>query len=127
MEPRLEAGRVTQGPEFGPGRDQRGLDGVLGQVDVAEDPHRDRQASVADHARQGVERFRVAPLRLLDQSVLHRSLRSVSVGPEWSDQWIERSAQPICSISVEKDLGPRLTARAEADVLIVWWGRAFLA
>jgi hypothetical protein len=45
------------------------LDGVLGQVDVAEDPYRDRQASVADRARQGVERFRVAPLRLFDQSV----------------------------------------------------------
>ena len=79
---------------------KRGLDGVLGQVDVAEDPHRDRQASVADHARQGVERFRVAPLRLLDQSVLHPSLRSVAVGPWWTDQWIERSGQPICSILV---------------------------
>jgi len=86
VEPRLEAGRVTQGADLGPGCDQVSLDGVLGQVDVAEDPHRDRQASVAHHARQGVERFRVAPLRLLDQSVLHPSFRPVSVGPEWTDQ-----------------------------------------
>ena len=86
VEPRLEAGRVTQRSELGPGRDQGGLDGVLGQVDVAEDPHRDRQASVADHARQGVERFRVAPLRLFDQSDLHPSLRPVAVGPGWTDQ-----------------------------------------
>jgi hypothetical protein len=43
-------------------------------MDIAEDPHRDRQASVAHHARQGIERFRVALLRLADQLVLHPSL-----------------------------------------------------
>ena len=86
MKPRLEAGRVPQGPELGPRRDQCGLDGVLREVDVAEDPHRDRQASVAHHARQGVERFRVAPLRLPDKLVLHPSPRSVAVGQSWTDQ-----------------------------------------
>ena len=85
MEPRLEAGRVAQGSELAPGRDQRGLDGVLRQVEIAEDPHRDRQASVADHARQGVERFRVAPLRLADQLVVHPSLHSVAIGPSGTD------------------------------------------
>ena len=76
VEPRFEAGWVAQASELGPGRDQGGLDGVLGQVDVAEDPHRDRQASVAHHARQGVERFRVALLRLTDQLFLHSSLHT---------------------------------------------------
>ena len=38
VEPRFEAGWVAQGSKLGPGRDQGGLDGVLGQVDVAEDP-----------------------------------------------------------------------------------------
>ena len=76
VEPRFEAGRVAQGSKLGPGRDQGGLDGVLGQVDIAEDPHRDRQASVAHHSRQGIERFRVALLRLADQLLLHPSLHT---------------------------------------------------
>ncbi len=89
VEPRLEAGRVAKRAELVPGGDQRALHGILGQVEVAEDPHRDRQARVADQARQGVERFRVAPLRLLDEFDLHPSLRSVAVGPWWTVQWIE--------------------------------------
>jgi hypothetical protein len=83
MEPRLEAGRVTQGSELGPGRDQCGLDGVLRQVEIAEDPHRDPKAAVAHHARQGVERFRVAPLRLADQLLVHPSLHTVAIDPSW--------------------------------------------
>ncbi len=84
MKPRFEAGRVAHAAELGAGRDQRGLDGVLRQVDVAEDPHRDRQASVANHARQRVERFRVAPLRLADQLLLHPSLHRGD-RPTWTD------------------------------------------
>ncbi len=38
------------------------------------------------HARQGVERFRVAPLRLLDQSVQHPSLHILGDRPWWLDQ-----------------------------------------
>jgi hypothetical protein len=82
VKPRLEAGRVAQGSKLGPGRDQGGLDGILRQVDVAEDPHRDRQASVAHHARQGVERFRVALLRLTDQLLLHPFLHSRGSRPD---------------------------------------------
>ncbi len=86
MEPRLEAGWVAQRAELVPGGDQRTLHGVLGQVDVAEDPHRNRQASIADHARQGVESFRVTLSCLLDESLLHPSLRSMAFGPMWTDQ-----------------------------------------
>jgi hypothetical protein len=82
VEPRLEAGRVTQGPEFGPGRDQRGLDGVLRQVEIAEDPHRDPEASVAHRAREGVERFRVPSLRQADQLLVHPSLHTRGDRPE---------------------------------------------
>ena len=81
VEPRLEAGWVAKRAELAPGGDQRALHGILGQVDVAEDPHRDRQASVADQAGQRVERFRVAPFRLLDKFHFHPSLHSVAVGP----------------------------------------------
>ena len=85
MEPRLEAGRVAERAELDPGRDQCGLDGVLGQSAVAEDLHRDRLASVAHHARQGVERFRVALLRLADQLLVHPSLHSVAIGRHSTD------------------------------------------
>jgi hypothetical protein len=85
VEPRFEAGWVTQSAELSPGRDERGLDSVLRQVDIAEDPHRDRQASVAHHARQGIERFRVAPLRLANQLLLHHPSLFVAVNPTWID------------------------------------------
>jgi hypothetical protein len=52
-------------------------------MEIAEDPHRDPKASVAHHSRQGVERFRVAPLRLADQPLVHPSLHTRGDRP-WS-------------------------------------------
>ena len=49
MEPRLEAGRVTQGSELSPGRNQCGLDGVLRQVEMLEAS--DELIVVLDRAR----------------------------------------------------------------------------
>ena len=98
VEPRFEARRITQGGKVGPGHRQRSLNGVLSQIDVPEDPDRDRQASVADRARQGVERFRVALPCPLDQSILHPSLRSMTIGPMWSDRLVGRSTAVISSI-----------------------------
>ena len=97
MEPRLEAGRVTQGSKLAPGRDQRGLDGVLGQIDIAEDPHRDRQASVADHARQRVERFRVALVAPARPARPAPVPPSVAIGPRGPIS-MESFREPICSI-----------------------------
>jgi hypothetical protein len=45
-------------------------------VHIAEDPHRDSLASVAHQARQEIERFRVALLRLTNQLFLQRSLHT---------------------------------------------------
>jgi hypothetical protein len=53
----IEANWVDDLPDLlpQPSRDERRLNGVLGQVDVAQDPTRDRHASVADRLRKGVE------------------------------------------------------------------------
>ena len=48
MEPRFEAVGIPEGPQLAPRDDERGLDRVFGQVAVAQDPMRDRHASVAD-------------------------------------------------------------------------------
>src|SRR6185503_2057374 len=77
-----------------------GLNSVLCQVDVAEDQHRDRQASVARRARQGIEGVRVALLRQANQLFLHPSLRA-RASAVWADRMGERLAKPRCSISVD--------------------------
>ena len=71
VEPGLEAIRVTERAELPPGRDERGLDGVRGEVGVAQDPTRDRHALVADRSGEGVEGLFVAPLRPIDERSLH--------------------------------------------------------
>ena len=73
MEPGLEAIGIAQRSQLTPGRDERGLHGVLGQVGVAQDPTRDRHAPIADHAGQGVEGLAVAPLRAVHERSMHPS------------------------------------------------------
>ena len=77
MEPGLEELGIPQGADLAPGGQQRGLDGVVGVVEVAQDPERDRHASVAGQARQCVECLSIALLRLNDQCCVHPSLRTV--------------------------------------------------
>jgi hypothetical protein len=52
-------------------RDDRLLDGVLGSVDVAKDPDRDRHEPITSHARQAGECFLVAVLCELYERPLH--------------------------------------------------------
>jgi len=79
MEPGLEEIGVPQGANLAPGGEQRRLDGVVSKVEVAKDPERDRHASVAGHASQGVEGLSIASLRLVHQLCVHPSLRGLSV------------------------------------------------
>jgi hypothetical protein len=85
MEPRFEVFGVSQGAQLAPGRDQRGLDGVLCQIGISQDPKRDGHAAVANHARQRVERFRVPSLGLVDQRYLHPPSLGRDVDPQWVD------------------------------------------
>jgi len=54
MEPGLEAVGIAQRAKLAPGRDQRGLHRVVRQVGIAQDPVRNRHASIADRAGKGV-------------------------------------------------------------------------
>ncbi len=67
MEPRLEPIRVAEGPEVAPRGDQRGLDGVLGDIGVAQDAGGNRHASVSGRAGQGIEGVTIPLLCALDE------------------------------------------------------------
>jgi hypothetical protein len=74
MEPGLEAIGFTERPEIAPCADVRRLDGILGEIDVAQDPIRDADAAVAGGANERFEGVLVASLRQLDQLSIHCSL-----------------------------------------------------
>ena len=74
LEPGLEGPGIAQRTKLPSRRDQRGLDRILGQVGIAQDPARDRHAPVADHAGKGVEGLSVAALCKINQCSLHPSL-----------------------------------------------------
>ena len=71
MEPGLEEIGIAKRSQLAPGHDQGRLHGVLGQVGVAQDPTRDRHASIADLAGEGVEGLLVAPLRSVHEISMH--------------------------------------------------------
>ena len=74
MEPGLEPIGLAQVSKVTPGSHEGGLDGLVREIDVAQDPERDRHASIADHACQGAEGLVVAMLRAGHQRSLHPSL-----------------------------------------------------
>ena len=52
LEPRIEAVRIAESPQVTPGDHQRILEGILGPIDVAEDPLGDREQPVTPVADQ---------------------------------------------------------------------------
>ncbi len=71
MEPGLEEFGVAKRSQLPPRHDEGRLDGVLGEVGITQDPARDRHASIADHAGEGVEGLLVALLRLVHEISMH--------------------------------------------------------
>jgi len=71
MEPGLEEIGIAKRSQLPPGHDEGRLNGVLGQGGVAQDPARDRHASIADLAGEGVEGLLVAPLRSVHEISMH--------------------------------------------------------
>ena len=74
MQPGLEPIGIAERPQVPPGHDEGRLDGVLGEIGVAQDPVRDRHAPVADLAGKGVEGLLVALLRSVDELSMHAPL-----------------------------------------------------
>ena len=75
MDPGLEAIDLPQMRQLAPGRDEGDLQGVLGEVRVAQDPMGHREQRVAHLMHQAREGVAIALSGLLDQVSLHRPLR----------------------------------------------------
>lgn len=71
MEPGVEPLRIAESPQVTPGDHQRVLHGILGAVDIAKDPVRDREQAVHSAAHQVDECRLVATLRRLDEVAVH--------------------------------------------------------
>jgi hypothetical protein len=70
--------RIAERPQFPPGCDEGRLNGVLGELGVAQNSVRDRHASIADVAGKGVEGLLVALLRSIDELSVHAPLLALS-------------------------------------------------
>lgn len=77
VEPRFEAIRIAERPKVPPGDDQCGLDSVLGQVSVTQDPTRDRHAPVADRTSEGIKSFAIARPRTIYEGSQHLNSRGL--------------------------------------------------
>ena len=71
MEPRVEPIRIAESGQVTPGDPQRFLNGILGSVDVAEDPLGDREEPVAARTDQVGIRLPVAASGRLHEIAIH--------------------------------------------------------
>ena len=74
LEPRIEAVRIAESPQVTPGDHQRILEGILGPIDVAQDPLGDREQPVTSVADQVDICLPIPALRRLDEITIHGSL-----------------------------------------------------
>jgi hypothetical protein len=72
VEPRLESVRIPEPGQLLPGDHQRLLHGVLGPIDVAQDPVGNRVEAVGVNPDQDAEGLPVTVLRLLHEVAIHR-------------------------------------------------------
>ena len=80
VQPRVESVRIAEPTQVTPGDHQRILEGVLGPIDVAEDPLRGRVETVHARADQVDECRLVAMLGRLDEVAVHVSILGAPVG-----------------------------------------------
>ena len=71
VDPGIEPVRIAEARQVTPGDHQRVLQGILGPVDISEDPVRDREQAAATKADQVDERRLVASLCRLDEIAIH--------------------------------------------------------
>ena len=71
MQPRIEAVRIAESPQVAPGDHQCVLEGILGPIDVAQDPLCEREEPVAANADQVDERRLVPVPCRLDEIAIH--------------------------------------------------------
>src|SRR5439155_19899458 len=73
-QPRVEAIDVTERWQLSPCEDERLLDGVFREPEIAQDPIRDREESIASPTCEARERFLISGSRSLDEGNLHPRL-----------------------------------------------------
>ena len=78
VEPGVEAVRIAEPGQVTPGDDQRFLQGILGPIDVAEDPLGERVEAVAPHPDQVGIRLPVTVPCRLDEFAIHRACFSLA-------------------------------------------------
>jgi hypothetical protein len=71
VDPGVEAVRIAEARKVTPGDHQRVLEGILGPIDIAEDPLRDLEEPVAARSNQIDECPLVTALRRLDEVAIH--------------------------------------------------------
>ncbi len=72
VDPGVEAVRIAEARKVAPGDHQRILQGILGPIDIPEDPVRDREESVTAEPDQIDESRLITALRRLDEVAIHR-------------------------------------------------------
>ena len=75
MEPGVETLGLAEPRELAPGRDERLLHGVLGPVDVTQDPMRDGEEPIRRAAGEGGEGLLVPGSSRQDERPIHAALR----------------------------------------------------
>jgi len=71
MDPRVEPVRIAEARQVPPGDHQRVLQGILGPIDISEDPVREREESVTAELDEVDERRLVSVLRRYDEVAIH--------------------------------------------------------
>ncbi len=78
VNPGVEAVRIAEVPQITPGDHQRVLQGILGPIDIPEDPVRDREEAITARANQVDECRLITVLCRFDEVAIHRLL------PAWT-------------------------------------------
>ena len=106
LEPGIEPIRIAEAAKVTPGDHQRVLQGVLGPIDVTEDPLGDREETVGSDADQVDIRVPIPALCRPHEIVVHGPLASM-VSPVWaSSNTTGRSEAPVVHSSLGSTARP---------------------
>jgi len=83
MQPGVEPVDVSKRRELAPGEDERLLDGVFREPEIAQDPIRDREEPITSRTCQAGKRLLISGSRSLDEGNLHPRLLS-AMPPTWT-------------------------------------------
>ena len=107
-QPGVEAIDIPELRQLPPGEDERLLDGVFREPEIAQDPIRNREESIASGARQAGKGVLISGSRSLDEGNLHPRLPS-AMRPTWTPTVDEPGQAQMVRSS--RGAGPRSESR----------------